>query len=48
MSKELEKSSYSSPSVEVLRLGYLMSVLDYMSLNTGWQDFVDGDEEDQY
>lgn len=44
-----QKGLYSSPAVEVFRLGSLLSILDSVSnLSTDFVNVLDGEDEDQF
>lgn len=48
MKQKTTKQTYTAPKAELLRLNAPLSILDTMSINTGWEDVLDGADEDQY
>lgn len=47
MSKK-EKQYYTRPYAELLKLSDTHNILDSLSIHSDWEDFVDGDDQDQY
>lgn len=48
MKQKTKKQTYTAPKIELLRLNAPLSILDTLSINTGWEEVPDGVDEDQY
>lgn len=48
MKNKKEKKDYITPQIERFKLRKALNILDTLSIHSEWEDFVDGDDEDQY